>query len=208
MNDDDAAPKRGRPRKETRREEIIDAALAEFSENGFDRTRIEDVAKRAGVAKGTVYLYHTDKAALFEAVIRARILPTADAIDGMIDSFPGSTEQLIRAAFKLFYARISSGEFPALLRIFVTEGVRFPHLIEFYEREVISKFERLIRRIIDRAIARGEVRDGPATRLPQVLVAPAIVAALWQITFQPYNRIDVETFFEAHLDLLFGGFKA
>lgn len=207
MSELDAAPRRGRPRKETRGEEIIDAALAEFSEKGFDRARIADVARRAGVAKGTVYLYHADKEALFEAVVRARILPTVDAVDHMIDAFPGTTEELIRAAFKLFYERIRSGEVPALLRIFVAEGARFPKLIEFYEREVIAKSERLFKRIIDRAIERGEVRDGPAARLPQVIAAPAIVAALWRITFQPYRPIELETFLEAHLDLLFGGFK-
>lgn len=207
----DGAPqgaRRGRPRRDSRPEEILDAALAEFAENGFDRTRLDAVARRAGIAKGTLYLYHDSKEALFEAVVRARVSPTLDAVEVMVDRFEGSTEELLRLVLKVFYARIEDGALPQIMRILIAEGARFPRLIDFYHREVLSKGEGALRRILARGVERGELRDGAAARLPQAVMAPGIAAALWTLAFDRVAPIPPDRFLEAHLDLLLNGLFA
>jgi AcrR family transcriptional regulator len=205
---EDHAPKPRKRRKEERPAEIIAAGLLEFAEKGFAGTRLDDVAARAGIVKGTIYRYFTDKDALFEAALHSRISPVFDDIERGLDAFPGSAEQLLKSIIPQIYREMFKGDLQILMRIIITEGGRHPHIAGVYYTQSIAKGRRLMEAIIRRGIARGEFRDSPATRLPMILVAPAIMAMVWKMTFDHFDPIAVDVFLEAHLDLVLSGIRA
>ena len=194
--------KRGRPRKDERPAEILLAGFQEFAEKGFLATRLEDVAARAGVAKGTVYLYYESKEALFEAAVRARILPVWSQVGALADTQDGPTIDLLKLILRSMYAIIADPEARTLLRIMIADGQRFPALITFYHREVLSKLRLVLGTLVARGVARGEFREGALTDLPEVLMAPGIMGAIWQMTFASEDPIPLERFLAAHLDMI------
>ncbi len=194
-----------RRRKEARPAELIEAGLQEFAHHGFAATRLEDVARRAGVAKGTIYLYFSDKEALFLAAVQSRVTPVFDRIAGFVDAFPGTTRDLLTLIFETIHRQLVGSDLGVLVRIIIAEGPRFPALTEHYYREIIAKGRGLLERIVERGIARGEVREGAAARLPIIVFAPALMAAIWRVTFDRHAPIAAEDFLAAHLDLVFNG---
>lgn len=194
-----------RRRKEARPGEILAAGLQEFSSRGFAATRLEDVARRAGVSKATIYLYFRDKEALFLAIIEALIAPTLTEVGESIGSFEGSTRDLLALAITAAHRRIAHSDLRLLLRILIVESAKYPQLAERYHRMVIQRGRRLMAAIVERGIARGEVRPGPAADLPIVIMAPALMSALWQMVFQPHAPVDPEAFLAAHVDLVCNG---
>jgi AcrR family transcriptional regulator len=189
-------------RKAARPAEIIEAGLAEFAKHGFAATKLDDVAKRAGVAKGTIYIYFDDKESLFIAAVRSRILPVFDQVNAFVDSYEGSRAELLETVIRTFYARIVEADLAVLLRIMIAEGAAFPQLTELYYRESVAKGRALIEKIVKQGIRSGEFRNGPATRLSIVLVAPAIMAAVWRMTFDRVAPIGIDQFMAAHIDLI------
>ena len=194
--------KRGRPRKDERPAEILQAGFQEFAEKGFLATRLEDVAARAGVAKGTVYLYYESKEALFEAAVRARILPVWSQVGELADTQDGPTIDLFKLILRSMYGIMADPEARTLLRIVVADGQRFPALITFYHREVVSRMRLVLGALIARGVARGEFHEGALTDLPEVLIAPGVMGALWQMTFASEEPIPLERFLAAHLDMV------
>jgi AcrR family transcriptional regulator len=192
-------------RKEARPAELIEAGLKEFALNGFAGTRLEDVARRAGVAKGTIYRYFDDKEALFLAAMRLRVTPLFDQISTFIGAFPGTTRELLTLVFRMAHEQMVNTDLRTLMRVVIAEGEKFPALTEHYYTESVAKGRELIGRIVQRGIDRGEVRQGAATALPIVVMAPAIMAAIWRMTFDKHAPILPEQFLAAHLDLVFDG---
>lgn len=196
--------KRRQRRKEARPAEIIEAGIAEFATNGFARTRLDDVAKRAGVAKGTIYLYFPDKEALFVSAVRSRVAPLLEQMGQFADGFEGSSADLLENVIRTAHARMLASDLSVLIRILIAEGAAFPQLTEFYYRESISKARALLERIVRRGVKSGEFREGPAARLSMVLMAPVIMAAVWKMTFDRHAPVSPKDFLEAHLDLALG----
>jgi len=192
-------------RKEARPGEIIRAGMHEFAKNGFADTRLEDVAKRAGIAKGTIYRYFDNKEALFLAAVLSYATPIFEQIDGVIDGYQGTTRELLTHLFKVIHANLVHGELHILLRIIITEGRKFPELPKLYHRVGVRNGQKMLKRIIDRGIAAGEIRPGAATNLPIVIMAPALMAAVWKMTFEDQQPIAPEKFLDAHLDLVLNG---
>src|SRR6202011_3188961 len=164
-----------------RREAILAAALDEFSARGFAAARLDDVARRAGVAKGTIYLYFRDKEALFQELVRSVIGP-------LIARFEAS------AAIDL-PARVIAER---IVDMFVREvyGTR--------RKDVISLIIAVVRALLRRAAERGEIPAETLARFPQLLVAPGLVAIVWNGLFDRFEPLDVAALMRAHLDLLFG----
>jgi AcrR family transcriptional regulator len=200
-----ATPRPRRRRKEARPAELVRAGLEEFAVNGFAGTRLDDVARRAGVAKGTIYRYFPDKEALFLAAVRTEVAPVFEQIIGFVDVYPGTTRDLLKLMFETLHRQMVNSDLPVLIRIIIAEGERFPALTELYYTETISKGRALLEQIVARGIARGEVRQGAAANLPLVLVAPALMAAIWRMTFDRYAHISSEAFLNAHIDIVFNG---
>jgi AcrR family transcriptional regulator len=155
-----------RRRKEARPAELVRAGLEEFALNGFAATRLEDVARRAGVVKGTIYRYFADKEALFLAAVRREVAPVFDEITGFIDAYPGTTHDLLKLLIETVHRQLVNSDLRVLIRIIIAEGERFPALTELYYAETVSKGRALLETIVARGIARGEVREGAAAASP------------------------------------------
>jgi AcrR family transcriptional regulator len=186
-----------------RRDAILAAALDEFSARGFAATRLDDVAKRAGVAKGTIYLYFADKEALFQALVRTELSPIVGAlIQASHSDIP--IRQFADRLVDVFAREIFETRRKDVIRLVLTEGARFPKLAEVYYREVIARVLVAIRALIQRAIERGELRNDALLKYPQLLPAPALVAILWGGLFDRFEPLDVRGLMRAHFEILFG----
>ncbi len=184
-----------------RREAILTAALDEFSSRGFEAARLEDVARRAGVAKGTIYLYFRDKESLFQELIRTMLTPLVGTIEAMGQAdvpLPVLADRIV----DLFVSQVYETRRKDVVRLMISEGRRFPKLAEFYYREVLSRIITAVRTLLQRAAARGEVPAGLA-QFPQIIAAPGLVAIVWNGLFERFEPLDVRKMMKTHLDLLF-----
>ncbi|HXC92134.1 MAG TPA: TetR/AcrR family transcriptional regulator [Stellaceae bacterium] len=192
--------------RETRESEILEAAFEEFAAAGYAATRLEDVARRAGVAKGLPSFYFESKEALFKAVLRRVVLPDWDMLEARFEQSDERTAEALRRLIAAVYERlVENPRARRLLRLLIAEGPRFPELTEFYHAELVARALALLRRLLARGVERGEVRPGPALEYPQTIMAPALMAALWQLLFAEHHPLDLARFFEAHLDLVANG---
>jgi AcrR family transcriptional regulator len=197
-----AAPNRAE-RAAERRQAIVEAALHEFVARGFTATRLDDIARRADVAKGTIYLHFKDKESMFEELIRTAIVPLV----GRITSPPpigASIRDTVEQVALTFIQEIVTTPRADIVRLIIAEGARFPAIADFYYREVISRGLAGMRALIELAVARGEIRQAQLARFPQILIAPAIVAVIWKSLFERHSPLDAVEMFRVHLDLIFG----
>jgi AcrR family transcriptional regulator len=188
-------------RAAARRTAILEAALDEFSARGFAGTRLDDVAQRAGVAKGTIYLHFKDKEALFQELVRTMLGPLVAGLEQLRASDLPIRTVLERFA-DLFVHDIYGTRRRDVARLVITEGTRFPELAEFYYREVVARGIGAMRAMIERAVARGEVHHEALARFPQLVVAPGLVAILWAGLFDRFDHLDVAEMMRAHIDIL------
>ncbi len=152
---DEASPKRER-RKEARPGELLDAALDLFVEKGFAATRAEEVAARAGVSKGTLFLYFQSKEELFKAVISENISGRFTEWNAEFDAFDGSSADMLRYAMNMWWERIGATRASGITKLIISEAHNFPDVTAFYQSEVIQPGQALIRRILQRGVDRGE----------------------------------------------------
>ena len=185
-----------------RRDAILAAALEEFSVRGFEATRLDDVAKRADVAKGTIYLHFRDKESLFQELIRTMLTPLVGTIEAL-----GEADLPVRVLadriVELFVREVYETRRKDVIRLMISEGRRFPKLAEFYYREVLSRILAAVRTLLRRAAARGEAPQG-LVDCPQIIAAPGLVAIIWSGLFERFEPLDVRAMMKAHVDLLFG----
>jgi AcrR family transcriptional regulator len=186
--------------------EILDAAFDEFAARGYAATRMEDVARRAGVAKGLPNFYFESKDALFKAVLRRLVLPDWDTLEAQLAQSDGPTSEALRELVAVVYERlVGNPRAHQLLRLLIAEGPRLPELTEFYHAEVIERAIAILSKLLVRGVERGEIRAGPVADYPQMIMAPALMAVLWQLLFAARHPLDIARFFEAHLDLVLHG---
>ncbi|AWM11201.2 TetR/AcrR family transcriptional regulator [Bradyrhizobium symbiodeficiens] len=190
-------------RAQERRAAIVDAAMEEFIARGFAATRLDDIAKRAGVAKGTIYLHFKDKESMFEELVRIVIVPVVARLTALPPP-TGSVRNLIEAFAGNLLKEVIGTRRGDLVRLIVAEGPRFPAVADFYYREVVSRGIAAMRALIELGIARGEIREKDLARYPQILVAPAMIAVIWQSLFARHAPLDAQEMLRVHLDLIFG----
>src|SRR6478735_7947711 len=191
-----------------RREAIIAAAMDEFIAQGFAATRLDDVAKRAGVAKGTIYLHFKDKEALFEELIRTAIVPLVNRLAAGPPPVGASVRDMVEGFARTFIHEVTTTRRGDIVRLIVAEGPRFPDIADFYYREVVSKGLAGMRAAIEFGIARGEIKHRDLAQFPQILIAPAMIAVIWQSLFARHAPLDAYEMFRVHLDLIFGERRA
>lgn len=196
-------------RSEARPGELVRAAAELFSERGFAATRLEDVAARAGISKGTVYLYFDSKEALFEAVVREAITPNLDRAEALVKTYDGTTPNLVRLLVPIFEALLD-GPVPAVLKILVAESGNFPQLARLYADLVIKRGLGFLTKIVQRGIDRGELRPVEAQHIAPLIVAPAMLLALYRVSFGPHVdlALDRRSILEAHVETLLRGLAA
>jgi len=190
-----------------RRQAIVDAALIEFSANGYAAARLEDIAARAHVAKGTIYLYFADKEALFQELIRTSIVP----IVGRLGPPPAegmSARAMFEHFIKMFMTEVYGTRRADIVRLMVAEGARFPTLAEFYYREVVARGIAGMQMLMQYGISRGEITNPEIIKHPQLLIAPALVAVVWHGLFGKIAPLDLDAMLKVHIDLIFGPGRA
>jgi AcrR family transcriptional regulator len=188
-------------RAAARRIAILEAALDEFSARGFAGARLDDVAQRAGVAKGTIYLHFKDKEALFQELVRTMLGPLVANLEHLLASDVPIRAVLERFA-DLFVREIYGTRRRDVARLVITEGARFPAIAEFYYHEVAERGIAAMRAMIERAVSRGELSHAALARFPQLVVAPALVGILWAGLFDRFAHLDVAGMMRAHIDIL------
>lgn len=185
-----------------RRDAIVAAALAEFTAHGFAAARIDDIAARAGVAKGTVFLHFADKEQLFVGMARAVLQPWIERIDAMTPVPGESVRATIEGLLLPLLAEIprQGGD---VIRLFISEGLRFPQLAEYYYNEILSRVLARLRLLLAVAAQRGELADPAIAALPQLIGAPLVIGTLWHGLFQPLEPLDLAALVRTQLDCLF-----
>ena len=197
-------------RKEARPAELIAAALKLFVEKGFVGTRLEDVAAHAGVSKGTLYLYFDSKEALFKAVIQEGIVPILKEGAGLIDSFEGSTADLLRALIGEWWQRIGNTHLAGVPKLMISEAGNFPELAVYYHDAVIVRGRDLMRRTLQRGIASGEFRTVDVETAIDAIFAPVLLMVIWRHSLGLCcgTGHDPQTYLQTHLDLTLNGILA
>jgi AcrR family transcriptional regulator len=197
------APSKRAAKAAERRAAIVAAGLQEFVARGYAATRLDDVAQRAGVAKGTIYLHFKDKEALFQELIRSALVPVVSRMAS--PPAPGESARAVLERFAdTFVREIVETNRGDVLRLIMAEGARFPSLADFHYREVVARGIAGMSLLIDYGIARGEIRNTALAQFPQIVVAPALVAIIWQGLFGKFALLDTAAMLRAHIDLIFG----
>lgn len=206
--DDEPRQRRVR-RKEARPGELLDAALSLFVEKGFAATRVEEVAARAGVSKGTLFLYFDSKEALFKAVVRENLSGRFVEWNEEFDRFTGNTAELVRYAMQSWWERIGMTPASGITKLVMSEAGTFPEIASFYQREVIEPGHALIRRILQRGVDRGEFRPMPLDYAVYSLIAPMIFLLMWKHAIAPCcppsRQIEPQQFIDTQIDLILQG---
>jgi AcrR family transcriptional regulator len=202
-------PCRWRRRKEARPEEILDAALTLFTLKGFSATRMDDVAKQAGISKGTLYLYFDSKDAIFRSVVETLIGPQLKQIEKRVDEFQGSNEELLRELVQGWWRNVAESNLSAIPKLIVSESGNFPELAEYFVNNVVKRMRKVFIRVIDRGISSGEFRDCDSKAAARLLQAPVVQAVIWKHSMQQWDDAgDARAYISLHLDIFFKGLKA
>jgi AcrR family transcriptional regulator len=198
-----------RRRKAERPQEILEAAFIEFSRNGYAMTTLDRVAERAGVTKGTIYVYFENKEHLFISMVREVTKAALDTVHEMLETHEGSTADLLRAQFSFIYQHIvEDRRRREVLRMLIAEAPRFPELADRYHQEILRPCLDMLRQAIRRGMDRGEFRNSAIVDLPQIVIAPIALVDLWMMMFDDRQPLDMKAYFNAHLDLVLNGLLA
>jgi AcrR family transcriptional regulator len=194
-------------RKEARPHELLEAALALFVEKGFTATRAEEVAQRAGVSKGTLYLYYPSKEELLKAVIAhylsSRIAATAQEVSQIQGPMAPVLREMLVAWWQQTYAGPGSGTF----KLIISEVRNFPDIGEFYVREVVEPGHALVRTILQRGMASGEFRAVDVESAVHSLLLPMIMLCTHKHALGACTQhtIDADKFIADHVELVLSG---
>ena len=170
-------------RKEARPGELLAAALQLFVEKGFAATRAEEVARRAGVSKGTLFLYFSSKEELFKAVVRENISGQFPQWNARFEAYQGSTPDLVRLFLTQWWETIGNSPISGIIKLMTSEASNFPELAAFYEQEVVQPGSQLIQRILQRGIDSGEFAPIDLRYGVYTLLAPMLFLATWKHSF-------------------------
>lgn len=186
---------------EERQEEILKAALEVFSEHGFAAARLDDVAQRAGVAKGTLYLYFPDKETLFERMLQNVAAPGLEMLAKLAEAENVSVNAAIEALLAYFEHQVLGTPREKVLRLLISEGPRFPRLAKFHYDNVVSKGLASLRAIAAREKG-GSLNTQALAKFPQLIFAPLLLSVVWRGLFQQFEALDVSALIRAHKEIL------
>jgi AcrR family transcriptional regulator len=196
-------------RKDARPSELTAAALELFVEKGFAATRLEDVAARAGVSKGTLYLYFDSKEDLFKSVIQSAVLPVLAQGEQIFESFTGSASDLLRELVTGWWRLFGSQPLSGIPKLMISEASNFPEIAKYYHDTVIVRGKRLFTRALELGIASGEFRRVDPDYAVQVLLGPLLLKVLWRHSFAPCmpKDLDPERYLAMCVDVFVDGVR-
>lgn len=198
---------RYRRRKEDRPREITEAAFEAFAEKGFAATRVEEVAERAGVSKGLMYLYFKTKEELLKAVIKSVVIRRVDRLIATLETTEMSSADFMRGPMADFMKQVPGSRMAVVIRLLLAEGPRHPDLLEFYWQKVVSRGLAALTHLVERGVERGEFRDSAVAGMPQLFVAPVITATIWRLLFDS-KPLDTDRLIDLQLELMLGELEA
>jgi AcrR family transcriptional regulator len=204
----DRRPGRWRRRKAARPAEILSAALDCFAERGFAATRLADVAARAGVTKGTLYLYFPGKEDLFKALVRQELLPNVERLEAAAAG-PGTAADMLSRLAAAWAGHVAPSRGSVLPKLMIAESGNFPELAKFYLDEFVQRGLRLMRSILRRGVEAGEFRPIDVEHTAFCVIGPLLLSVLWKHTFDAHTArpLDVAALCRAHLDALLNGLR-
>jgi len=196
-------------RKEARPAEILAAALEMFVEHGYAATKLEDVARRAGVTKGTMYLYFEGKEALFKAVVTESLVANIMRGERLVDEHEGGTRDLLARILASWLDTISNSPAAGIPKLMIAEASNFPELGRFYYDEVVRRGQRLLSRVIQRGIDLGEFRPVPVEQAVRLAIAPILLGAVMKHSFHACSgeEVDARENLGLHLELFLRGIE-
>jgi AcrR family transcriptional regulator len=202
-------PETRRRRKAERPQEIIEAAFCEFSRNGYATTTLERIAERAGVTKGTIYVYFENKEHLFISMVREFTKAAHENVQELYETHDGCTAELLRAQFSFIYQHlVKDKRRREVVRMLIAESSRFPELADRYYDEILRPCLDMLKQVIRRGVDRGEIRQSAIIDSPQVVIAPIALVDLWMMMFDDRQPLDLKVYFDAHLELVLNGLLA
>jgi AcrR family transcriptional regulator len=196
-------------RKDARPSELAAAALELFIEKGFSATRLDDVARRAGVSKGTLYLYFDSKEELFKTVISEGIVSRIAEYEARMREYEGSSADLLRDLISTWWEQIGATTLGGITKLMLSEAGNFPALAQYYHENVITRGMGLFDYVVKRGIARGEFRNVPTDYLPRLSAAPVVMLMLWRHSFDlcGCEQIEPKEYLALHTDMLIHALK-
>ena len=205
-----APPRPRQRRKEARPAELLDAALDTFRERGFAGTRMEDIASRAGVSKGTIYLYFPSKEAMFEALVRTNLLPVIERLQAAMTAEAGPATARLGMLVKAFTRITADARLVALPRLVLAEAGNFPDMARFYREQVVGRGLALVAGILEQGMDAGEFRRLDPMVAARVFLAPLVLSTLWRATFAAVEDapLPTEAVLGLHLELFLRGIAA
>ncbi|HTR98087.1 MAG TPA: TetR/AcrR family transcriptional regulator [Candidatus Acidoferrales bacterium] len=198
-------------RKEARPAEILDAALQEFATRGFAATRLEDIARRAGCTKGTIFLYFENKEDLFKAIVRENLLPAIYEAEARAANHEGTPGELLRELVRARWDMMVNSRLSAVPKLVFSEAGNFPDLVRYFYDEIVARSHALFAKVLRAGIEQGEFRDDlDVMYVTRALMSPMLVAALWKHSVEGHSSlaIDGEKYYETSLALLLAGLAA
>lgn len=197
-------------RKDARPSELASAALELFVERGFAATRLDDVAKRAGVSKGTLYLYFDSKDELFKAIVREGIVSRFVEFEERMRAYEGSSADLMHLLVKTWWQKVGATKLAGISKLMISEAGNFPELAKFYHDEVIVRGIAIFKAAIKRGIDSGEFRPVDLEYTPHICAAPVLMLMLWRNSFDlcGVQKMDPDTYLDIHTDMLVRGLLA
>ncbi len=207
-HNDSAADLRWQRRKESRPSEIIEAAFDLFAEKGFSATKMDEIARKAGISKGSLYNYFKSKEAIFEAIVTEDIIPIIDQVEGAMATSQENPEEIIRSLVGGFVAHTQGTRLEIIPKLITSESGNFPDLTKFYVDQVIKRVRNIVERVIQKGVEQQLFIDCDPRVTARLLLAPIIQAQIWNYTLKPYDDAhDSELYIDTHLKIFLQGIR-
>ncbi len=199
---------RWRRRKEARPEEILEAALELFAEKGFTATRMQDVAKQAGISKGTLYNYFESKEAIFRNLVLEMITPRLEQEELMVEQFQGPTDVLLKKMIYDWWDVIGNTRLSAIPKLIISESGNFPELARFFTDNVVKRARGLYAKTISRGVVRGEFQAHDPDGAARLVIAPMVHLVIWMHSLQPYDHpMNIKEYLDLHVEFILKNLK-
>lgn len=199
---------RWRRRKEARPEEILDAALMLFSEKGFAATRMTDVARQAGISKGTLYLYFDSKEMLLRSVVQEFITPELERVEDKVSHYSGPAEELLADLVHGWWQSIGETRLSAIPKLIIAESGNFPELAEFFVQNIVKRARKLFERVIEMGMESGEFIQLDSASVARLVIAPLVYTVIWQHSLKPFDDdINAQDVIELHIQFILRALK-
>lgn len=174
-----------------------------FTEKGFSATRMIDVAKAAGISKGTLYLYFENKEAIFREVVQQRITPQLDQVELLLEEFKGTQAELLRHMINVWWMAVACTSLSAIPKIIVSESGNFPELAEYFTRTVVVRSRNLFSKVISRGMLNGEFNLYESEAVARLVIAPLVQATIWMHSLKPYDdETGTQNYLQLHTEFI------